>query len=104
MSTSRGTWKAVERKVAKLLKGRRNPLSGGSSGHTRGDVIHRDFYVEIKYRKRWAIWKIWEDTRLKARAEDKLPLVVIKQKGKHGELVLLSLQDFVKLVGINEVS
>jgi len=95
MSTSNGTWKALERKVAKLLGGTRNPLSGGASRHTRGDVIHPTLYVECKLRQKLSIWAWFEDTRQKAEKEHKKPILVIKEKSKKGELVVLDITDIV---------
>lgn len=43
------TWKAFERRVAKILGTVRTPLSGGNSRHTRSDTLHEDLYVEVKY-------------------------------------------------------
>lgn len=96
--TANGTWKSLERKVAKLLGGTRTPLSGGSSKHTRGDVIHPDFYVECKLRKRMAVWSLFRETEILAKREGKMPVVVLKEKGKKGELVVLRLTDFVELI------
>ena len=97
-TTSNGTWKALERKVAKLLGGARNPLSGGASRHTRGDVIHDTLYVECKLRKRMAAWSLFRETEILAKREGKMPVVVLKEKGKKGELVVLRLTDFVELI------
>lgn len=95
---NKGAWKKVERKVADLLRGKRNPLSGRASLHTAGDVIHPFFYVEVKHRKRMAVYTIWDEAREQARKENKCPLLVIKMKGRRGELVILRLQDFIRLV------
>ena len=95
--TSSSTWKALERKVAKLLGGVRNPLSGGSGRHTRGDVIHPTLYVECKLRQKLSIWAWYKDTAEKAKVEHKTPILVIKEKSKKGELVVLNINDFVVL-------
>lgn len=95
--TATGTWKSLERKVAKLLGGHRNPLSGGASRHTRGDVIHPTLYVECKLRKRMATWSLFRDTEVLAKLEGKTPIVILKEKGKKGELAVLRLTDFVEL-------
>lgn len=87
----------MERKVAKLLGGVRNPLSGGAGRHTRGDVIHASLYVECKLRSSLMIWSWFKDTAEKAKKEGKTPILVIKEKSKKGELVILDIQDFVKL-------
>ena len=98
MTTSNGTWKAMERKCAKLLGGQRNPLSGGAGRHTRGDVIHPTLYVECKLRQSIAIWAWFDDTRKKAKVEHKTPILIIKEKSKKGELVVLDINDFVELI------
>lgn len=88
----------MERKVAKLLGGVRNPLSGGSGRHTRGDVIHDTLYVECKLRQSIALWAWYKDTADKAKVEHKIPILVIKEKSKKGELVVLDINDFVGIV------
>ena len=97
--TSRSTWKKLELKVAKMLGGQRNPLSGSASKHTSGDIIHDKFYVECKYRAKFAVVSLFKEVEEKAKAENKVPLLVLKQKNLRGELVVLRLEDFVKLVG-----
>ena len=97
--TSNNTWKNMERKVAKLLGGVRNPLSGGTGRHTRGDIIHPTLYVECKLRQKLSIWAWYKDTEMKAKVEHKMPLLVIKEKGKKSELVVLDIKDFVELIG-----
>ncbi len=97
--TSRSTWKGLERKTAKLLGGARNPLSGINSKHTSGDVIHDSYYVECKLRAKWAITSLFNDIRKEANAEDKTPLLIIKEKGKHGELVVMDITDFMQVAG-----
>lgn len=97
-STSSGTWKSLERKVAKLLGGHRTPLSGGASRHTRGDVIHNFLYVECKLRKRIAAWSLFREVEELAKLEGKTPIVILKEKGKKGELAVLRLTDFVELI------
>ena len=92
-------WKRFELRVAKLLGGVRNPLSGGASRHTSGDVIHPRFYIKCKQRAKWLIWTLWENVRRKARKEGKIPLLVIHKKGRKEALVVLEIKDFVKLTG-----
>jgi len=105
--THRSTWKKFERKVAKALGGQRTPLSGSLSRHTSGDVIHPIFYIECKYRADIrgfnALRVFKEEVEPKAKAEGKIPLLVVKEKGKKGELVVLRFEDFVKLVGGSRV-
>jgi len=61
-------------------------------------VIHPTFYVEVKHRKKFHIYTIWDEARKQARKEGKCPLLVVKMKHRKGELVVLQLQDFVELV------
>jgi hypothetical protein len=95
MVTARETWKKFERKVAKKIGGVRTPLSGSHSRHTSGDVIHDVFYVECKYRKNFAVVSLFDEVREKAKKEKKIPMLVLKQKNRHGELVVMDLNDFV---------
>ncbi len=103
--TTRETWKGMERKIAKLLGGERTPLSGINSGHTGADIIHPYFFVECKYRKNFAIKKLYDDTVevmkkevKKKNKSEKIIMVVIKEKNTHGELVFMKIEDFVKIV------
>ena len=89
-------WKDLERRVAKALGGRRNPLSGRSSGHTSGDVIHHLFYVEAKYRQRWEVLSLFEGVREKAAGEGKVPILVLKAGRSPMLLVVMSLDDLVR--------
>jgi hypothetical protein len=96
--THRNTWKGLERKAAILLGGVRNPLSGANSRHTSGDVIHDSYYVECKLRQNWAITGMFQEVRTEAQVEGKMPLLVIKEKGKHGELVVMDMADFIAII------
>ncbi|GIV61536.1 MAG: hypothetical protein KatS3mg044_0402 [Rhodothermaceae bacterium] len=49
------TWKAVERKVAERLGGRRVPVTGRSRGDAP-DVAHAWLSIEIKHRARLPAW------------------------------------------------
>ena len=96
--TSNNTWKHMERKVAKLLGGTRNPLSGGSSKHTRGDIIHSSLYVECKLRKKMAVWSLFREVEQLAKREAKMPIVILKEKNKKGELAVVRLTDLAQLL------
>ena len=96
--TSRGTWKRFEREVAKDQGTTRTPLSGSCSGHTSGDTLHEKIYSEAKYRKKWALWTLFEEVKAQALREGKLPAVFLKEKGKAGYLIVCHSADFLKLV------
>ena len=89
---------------------KRAPLSGSNSGHnTNSDSLHPKLYIECKLRQKIAIWQLFEDTERKAKAEDKIPIVAIKQKGAKGELLVIRPHDLQKIAytgnyGIRQVN
>ena len=91
-------WKAAERQAAKALDGSRNSC-GGDFGQSAPEVEHPLFSVECKYRKtlpRWLRLGLEQATRYDT---TKRPLLVIKEKGMRGALVVMKLSDFVALMG-----
>ena len=90
-------WKVHERKTADRLEGERLYFGG-----RKGDVGHDRFFIECKYRQKLSIYPMYEKAKSQC-PKDKIPLLVVKQKRKHGELIVLSMNDFVKLLeGWNE--
>lgn len=96
--TSRSTWKRFERQVAGDQGTTRTPLSGSCSGHTSGDTLHKKIYSEAKYRKKWALWTLFEQVKSLAAQEDKIPALFLKEKGKRGYLLVCHSDDFLKLI------
>ena len=84
------SWKKLEQKVARLRGTERTPLSGGNSKQTRSDTLDKTFFIECKLRKDPAIWNLYEKVELLAIKENKIPVLVIKKKGKHGELFIVN--------------
>lgn len=76
--TARGSWKQTERKVAKKLGGKRTPLSGEASGHTKGDVYKTREYVEVKFKDGDAVYDQLQaiDERFHNRDYDREPMVL----------------------------
>ena len=95
--THRNTWKQMERDVAEFFHGKRTPLSGGASGHTRADVIHDKLFIECKLRAKFAMWSLWENTKSLAAKEEKVPVICIREKHKKGFLIVVHSEDFMKL-------
>jgi hypothetical protein len=91
--TSAGTWKAAERDIAKFhnpVDGRRTPLSGINSGHTHADCMGVEgLFIEVKYRKSFALWKLYMATKKLAIKEGRVPVVSIREKGKPGFIELV---------------
>lgn len=95
MTTARGTWKAAERVIARWFGAERNPLSGRNSRHSASDSLHPRLFIETKYAHRWAVLTIWRKAVEFARAENKIPLVCLKEKGKEGFWILVHSNDLV---------
>ncbi len=91
MPTHKNTWKAAERKVAAMFGTLRQRLSGssGRADETAADTKHPRRGMEVKYRAATAVRKLYDETAVKARAESKLPLVVLVDKGKRGFILCL---------------
>ena len=75
------SWKRAERKAANLIGGVRTPLSGGASRHTHGDAIHPVIYLEMKYRKSFAMVSQMRREEEKAKREGKVAILGFQQKG-----------------------
>jgi hypothetical protein len=87
-------WKNVERNVAKMLGGKRVPLSGANNTFANGgDVEHPFYFIEVKQRKTLAIsdwfYKMLEDMK-KNKQEHKTPLLVLH---KHNMKKYLAVSD-----------
>ena len=98
-------WKQVEREAAKLVARitgetgiTRTPLSGSNSRHTGSDTTSALLYVEVKHRAKHTVWSLWEETAQAAKKENKLPLVLLKEKRKQGMLVVLKAEDLIGLI------
>lgn len=100
-STSKTAWKSLERVVANFFGTKRVPLSGSNSGHgTNSDSLHPKLYIECKLRNKISLWQLFTDTENKAKVENKIPVVAIKQKGEKGYLLVLRPEDLEKIAEI----
>lgn len=75
-------WKSIERKVANYLGGTRVPVNGRIRG-SAPDVEHELFSIEVKHRESLPEWLLdaMEQASM-SRTEDKLPMVVLHEKGQ----------------------
>lgn len=94
-------WKVHERITARIFGGERNPLSGENSRHTSGDIIHKSIYAETKTRKKMPFARLYKDTVEKAKRENKIPVIVLFEKGSHNPMILCSIYDIKKIA--NEI-
>jgi len=90
-------WKAFERAVAGFFDTFRNPLSGENSRHTAGDVIHKDYFIECKYRKKLGLFSLWRRTRALADKEGKIPILALKEKGAKGWIFAVHAGDLKRI-------
>lgn len=97
--TSRSTWKAQERRVAKALGGERIPCSGSAQfREEKGDVYSERYEVECKYSSRtFRVITLLKTVISRAKVTKKAPLLVIREKGTQGDYVVMRLEDFTKL-------
>ena len=100
--TSKRTWKSLESRVCQKFSGIRTPLSGSNSQHgTAADCINTAFpqlYIEIKLRASFLHHTLFKDAAKMAKAEDKIPLLVTHVKNEESELVVLRIEDFLKIL------
>lgn len=92
-------WKRLEKKIAQMRGTSRTPLSGGNSRITRSDTLDETFFIECKYRSKSSVWSLYDELEALAKKEGKVPVLVVKEKGKHGELFIVKddyLEEFIE--------
>jgi len=101
MTTDRSTWKQLERRVCRKFGGDRTPLSGSNSQHgTSADCINTAypfFFIEVKLRASFLHHTIFKDAAKAAQKEGKMPILVTHTKNEESELVILRIEDFLKI-------
>jgi hypothetical protein len=92
------SWKRLEKETAKILGGRR--ISRGDNfSQSKPDIEHPLLSVECKYRKKISGF-LKDGIRQASRyAPEKIPCLVLKERGMRGGLILLRLSDFQDLFG-----
>lgn len=98
MSKHTDTWKKHERRVARLLGGKRNGATGAATADVESDWLA----VECKARKALPQWL--ENALLQAEnaaGDEQLPIAVLHQVGRHSrnDIVCLRLSDFAEWFG-----
>ena len=92
------TWKAVERRTAAALGGKRL----GATGAANPDVIAGDLCIECKHKASLPAWLTEALAKVRQQAgRDKVGLVVLHEKGRRDSLVVLSLSDFAARYGVH---
>ncbi len=88
-------WKARETQAARFFGVERQPGSGCDFRlrGSRSDTTHDVLYIEEKFRKAFAVFTLWRDTREKARREGKVPVVMLAEKFRPGQLLVVHMAD-----------
>jgi len=91
------TWKEAERRVARVLGGRRV----GPTGRAGADVVVGDWLVvECKHRETLPQWIERALGQARAAAGPRrLGIAVLHERGRHDSLVVMSLSDFAEWFG-----
>jgi len=107
--THKSTWKAAERKVARIFRTSRRPYSGAADSYGKDDIIHDKAFVEVRLRKSFQPVRWWrKEVEPEAKEAGKLPVLVLFQKGDGQPFVLCPLDaDYLRnlweLIGTPDV-
>jgi len=93
----KSTWKKGERKISRMFGTERTPLSGINSRQTFSDSLSKYLYIEIKHQKKIPADNLWQDTKRKAKIENKIPLIVFIKKNHKNPIILCNLRDIKKI-------
>jgi len=99
-------WKDGEQRVARLFDGKRIPCSG-SAADMKGDVLHDNFFIEVKNRGQGQISVVgWYNiareqcaNQKKEKDRKKKVLLIVHEKRLKRDLVVLDIKDFIELLG-----
>lgn len=93
----KNTWKGGERRIAAMFESKRTPLSGGNSGHTRSDTLHKELFIEVKHSKKYPLEKLVTKTFKEAKNEGKMPFLVFLKLNNSEPLILCKLKDLKEI-------
>lgn len=106
MSTSRSAWQRAESGLAALFGARRRVLSGSANRDDidSDDGTHPRLYLESKLRAAHAVWSLYRATKARAaksrreyQGGHKVPVLGLREKGKHGVLLVVHEDDFAEV-------
>lgn len=100
MATHRTTWKKRERNAAALFGARRQPGSGsgGRPDETRSDSRHPRLFLECKLRQKHTVVTLWDETKTLAAREGKTPVLMLSEKGRPGQWIVVHSGDLDTLI------
>jgi hypothetical protein len=92
-------WKAFERAVAAFFGCSR---TGPMQEKDANDIDHPHLHCQCKHGKRFAILTIWDAAKKIADRDGKIPIVAIKQKGRHGFWLMVHSSDLNAVSNMRE--
>ena len=100
--THKSTWKARERQAAALFGSKRQRCSGSSGREdcSRSDSTNPVIFLETKLKAQNATVTLYDETRILARKEGKIPVLALCVKYRTGTLLVIEPDDL--LVVANE--
>lgn len=94
-------WKELERRAAEKTGGKRIVRANDFSAPDL-DIDHKTLAIDCKYRKSLATFgwfrKLENDVKKLKRHQNKIPLLILKEKGRQGELAVCRLEVFLELL------
>jgi hypothetical protein len=93
-------WKKHERKAAAIFGTMRKIGSGcqGREDATRSDSTHPRLFIECKTRARSAVRSLMKETAELAKAENKTPILALRETGKPGAILCVRESDLAAIV------
>lgn len=93
-------WKDRERQAARFWGAERNVGSGCDFRlrGSRSDSVHDVLYLEVKLRAKFATWTLWRETKARAEVEGKVPVVMLAEKFREGQLIVVHTADLDELL------
>lgn len=89
------TWKAEERRVAKIFRTTRALMKGTDE---KSDIIHPLFEVDVKLRKNWRVLTWFTDLKKSARKKGKIPVLTLRCPGQKLRLAVVKLDNLISLM------
>ena len=97
--THRRTWQKFETIVPRFFGVER---TGPMQSKNANDIDHPHLHVQCKYATRHAIVTVWDDAQ--CASAGKIPVVAVKQKGRHGFWLLIHSADLAAVAHQRELA
>jgi hypothetical protein len=96
VATSKSAWTRAESALARIFGARRRVLSGSANRPDLDgdDSTHERLFLESKLRGKHAVWSTWRAVNARAFKAGKIPVLGLREKHKHGVLLVVHNHDF----------